>query len=163
MVNRIGNTLYGNNTARCCLQNLLKKFSRNGDHHHQHQQLMKEYEDLNHITKTSMSKHEIQYNPLHHSLLKPDSITIKLRVVFDGSSTSISGLSINDIMHSEPNLNPEISDILIWIRRQRHLYATDITKMYRQIKIHKDDWDLQRILWIDEQQAEVSYHLTTVT
>ncbi|XP_011503348.1 PREDICTED: uncharacterized protein LOC105366554 [Ceratosolen solmsi marchali] len=35
--------------------------------------------------------------------------------------------------------------------------------MYRQIKIHKDDWDLQRILWIDENGAIVPYHLTTVT
>ncbi|XP_077265246.1 uncharacterized protein LOC143899117 [Temnothorax americanus] len=35
--------------------------------------------------------------------------------------------------------------------------------MYRQINVHKDDWNLQRILWIDEQLNEVPYYLTTVT
>ncbi|XP_011860220.1 PREDICTED: uncharacterized protein LOC105557568 [Vollenhovia emeryi] len=35
--------------------------------------------------------------------------------------------------------------------------------MYRQINIHKDDWELQRILWMDDQLNEVPYHLTTVT
>ncbi|XP_071634064.1 uncharacterized protein [Temnothorax longispinosus] len=49
------------------------------------------------------------------------------------------------------------------IRQFRHLVATDITKMYRQINVHEDDWNLQRILWIDELLNEVSYYLTTVT
>ncbi|XP_011502413.1 PREDICTED: uncharacterized protein LOC105365850 [Ceratosolen solmsi marchali] len=35
--------------------------------------------------------------------------------------------------------------------------------MYRQIKVHEDDWDLQRILWVNENNEEVSYQLTTVT
>ncbi|XP_011502580.1 PREDICTED: uncharacterized protein LOC105365975 [Ceratosolen solmsi marchali] len=58
------------------------------------------------------------------------------------------------------NLNPDRSDILIYIRRQRYLFATDITKV---TKIHKEDCDLQMILWIDEKGAVVPYHFTTVT
>lgn len=59
----------------------------------------------------------------NHGVLKPDSITTKLRVVFNGSSKTTSGNSLNDLMHTGENL------------------LLDITKMYRQIKVHEDDWD----------------------
>ncbi|XP_011496534.1 PREDICTED: uncharacterized protein LOC105361126 [Ceratosolen solmsi marchali] len=62
-----------------------------------------------------------------------------------------------------PNLNPDITDVLIWIRKHQFLFSTDITKIYRQIKVHKDDWVLQRILWIDDKGNETPYYLTTVT
>lgn len=36
--------------------------------------------------------------------------------------------------------------------------------MYRQIRVHQDDWDLQRILWRPSPNMPVSaYHLCTVT
>ncbi|XP_044010171.1 uncharacterized protein LOC122853816 [Aphidius gifuensis] len=35
--------------------------------------------------------------------------------------------------------------------------------MFRQIKVHGDDWDLQRILWFNEHNQEQHYHLNTVT
>ncbi|XP_028982670.1 uncharacterized protein LOC107048746 [Diachasma alloeum] len=53
--------------------------------------------------------------------------------------------------------------ILTWMRRHRLVFDTDIVKMFRQIRVHQDDWDLQRILWIDENQQPVTYQLTTVT
>ncbi|XP_011503886.1 PREDICTED: uncharacterized protein LOC105366967 [Ceratosolen solmsi marchali] len=86
------------------------------------------------LPKNYLFNHKTYYLP-HHGVLKPDSA----------------------------NLNPDIFDVLIWIRRHRHLFSTDIMKMYRQILVHQDDWDLQRILWMDEQGNEVIYQLTTVT
>ncbi|XP_011879618.1 PREDICTED: uncharacterized protein LOC105568508, partial [Vollenhovia emeryi] len=35
--------------------------------------------------------------------------------------------------------------------------------MYRQIKVHPDDWKYQRILWINPDNNLVTYELTTVT
>lgn len=35
--------------------------------------------------------------------------------------------------------------------------------MYRQIKVHPDDWDYQRILWLDQTDKIITYQLTTVT
>ncbi|XP_043494167.1 uncharacterized protein LOC122519066 [Polistes fuscatus] len=99
----------------------------------------------------------------HHGVLKPDSSTTKLRVVFNGSTTTSTGYSLNDLMHASPNLMLNLFDLLIWIRRRKYLFVTDITKMYRQIKINSDDWDLQRILWVDEQLKETHFQLTTVT
>ncbi|XP_049308588.1 uncharacterized protein LOC125777528 [Bactrocera dorsalis] len=35
--------------------------------------------------------------------------------------------------------------------------------MFRQINVHPDDWDLQRILWFNNNKEITPYHLTTVT
>ena len=66
-------------------------------------------------------------------------------------------------MHTGRNLLLNISDVLLWIRQHRFIFATDITKMYRQVRVHEDDQDLQRILWVDEEGEEISFRLTTVT
>ncbi|XP_012524189.2 uncharacterized protein LOC105829693 [Monomorium pharaonis] len=152
------------NSAHQCLKSLLRRFARDDSYKLRYQQFMTEYEVLNHMTKVSTSSpHHPHYYLPHHGVLKPDSATTKLRVVFNGSSLTTSGHSVNDIMHTGAKLHLNIPDVLIWIRLHRHLFATDITKMYRQIKVHEDDWDLQRILWIDDQLNEVPYCLTTVT
>ncbi|XP_071579486.1 uncharacterized protein [Temnothorax nylanderi] len=97
---------------------------------------MTEYRELNHMKKASpTSSQHTQYYLPHHGVLRPDSATTKLRVVFNGSSASTSGRSLNDLMPTGA----------------------------KQINVHEDDWNLQRILWIDEQLNEMSYHLTTVT
>ncbi|XP_046735020.1 uncharacterized protein LOC124404736 [Diprion similis] len=126
---------------------------------------MREYEQSQHMIKlndNSLTSQPHYYLP-YHGVLKPESSSTKLRVVFNGSSSSSTGCSLNDLMHTGPNLMLNIFDLLIWIRRYKYLFATDITKMYRQIKIHPADWILQRILWMDVQGLEAHYQLTTVT
>ncbi|XP_028982417.1 uncharacterized protein LOC107045061 [Diachasma alloeum] len=97
----------------------------------------------------------------HHGVLREEAITTKLRVVFNGSSPSSSGMSLNDILYSGEKLENDAMVILTWMRRHRLVFGTDIVKMFRQIRVHQDDWDLQRILWIDENQQPVTYQLTT--
>lgn len=159
-------TLLGDsyNTAHQCLKGLLRRFSRDADYQRRYQQFMEEYRALFHMTKASArSNHRPHFYLPHHGVLKPDSATTKLRVVVNGSSRTTSGHSVNDLMYTGAKLHLNISDVVLWIRQHRQLFATDITKMYRQIKVHEDDWDLQRILWVDDQLNEVPYHLTTVT
>ncbi|XP_076549057.1 uncharacterized protein LOC143306157 [Osmia lignaria lignaria] len=152
-------------TARSCLRRTLSKLTRNPEYREQYQRFMMEYEDLGHMNKASSispNDSSIYYLP-HHGVFKPDSETTKLRVVFSGSSPTTTGLSVNDIMHTGANLLLNINDVLLWIRHHKCIFATDITKMYRQVRVHEDDWNLQRILWIDEESNEVPYTLTTVT
>ncbi|XP_015189707.1 PREDICTED: uncharacterized protein LOC107073535 [Polistes dominula] len=93
------------------------------------------------LDDSSVGRKPHYYLP-HHGVLKPDSSITKFRVVFNSSSASSTGHSLNDITHAGPNLMLNIFDLLIWIRQLKYLFATDITKMYRQIKIHPDDQDL---------------------
>ena len=91
-------------TAHRCLQNMLKRLSWD-----------KTLNNLYHQPGTA------SYYLPYHGVLKPDSITTKLRVVFNGSSPSSTGKSINDLMHTGANLLLDISDVFIWIRHHRHI------------------------------------------
>ncbi|XP_015189698.1 PREDICTED: uncharacterized protein LOC107073524 [Polistes dominula] len=137
-------------TAHRSLQRILRRLGRDTQYDRLYTQFMREYEQAQHILKlddSSVGRRPHYYLP-HRGVHKPDSSTTKLRVVFNGSSASSTGHSLNDIMLAGPNLMLNIFDLLIWIRQLKYLFATDITKMYRQIKIHPDDQDLQRIVWL---------------
>jgi len=45
----------------------------------------------------------------------------------------------------------------------RFAFSTDIVKMFRQIQVHKEDTDLQRILWCENPTDVREYRLLTVT
>ena len=160
-------SLLGNpyHAAHAGLKRPLLKFKKNDEYRELYQGFMSEYEDLNHMVRApSISSHKnpIFYLP-HHGVLKPDSKTTKLRVVFNGSCATTSGHSLNDLMHTGQTLLLNISDVLLWIRQHEFIFATDITKMYRQIRVHEDDQDLQRILWVDKEGEEIAFKLATVT
>ena len=53
------------------------------------------------------------YRP-HHGVLKPQSKTTKLRVVFNGSSKTQSGKFLNDILHTGAKLQRDIAHVLLW-------------------------------------------------
>ncbi|KAK2578790.1 hypothetical protein KPH14_012728 [Odynerus spinipes] len=159
---RLGNSYPA---AHKCLQRTLNRFKRDGEYQLLYTQFMAEYEELGHMEKVSVdaSNRGNNYYLPHHGVLRPESTTTKLRVVFNGSCPSSSGLSLNNMTYTGPNLLLNIIDVLLRLRTHRHLFATDITKMYRQIKVHSEDWAYQRILWVDSQLNEVQYNLTTVT
>jgi len=105
--------------------------------------------------------HPVYYLP-HHGVLRENSHTIKLRVVFNGFSRTNNGRSLNDILHAGAKIQTDKSEVLLWTRTHRILFSTDIEKMFRQIAVHPEDWDLQRIFWREEDRLIV-YRLTTIT
>ncbi|XP_039969979.1 uncharacterized protein LOC120781825 [Bactrocera tryoni] len=104
----------------------------------------------------------VYYMP-HHGVLRPDSVSTKLRVVFDGSCVTTLGKSLNDFLHIGAKIQLDITDVLLYVRQHQYIVSTDIEKMFRQINVHPDDWDLQRILWFNNNKEITPYHLTTVT
>ncbi|XP_063984105.1 uncharacterized protein LOC135166075 [Diachasmimorpha longicaudata] len=146
------------------LNRTAKKLESNQEYGKLYKDFIREYEDLGHMRRVSEeSEPSVSYYLPHHGVLREDSITTKLRVVFNGSSKTTSGVSLNDILHAGGKLQTEGSDVLIWLRTFRLIVGTDIVKMFRQIKVHQEDWDLQRILWKDEEGKIITYQLTTVT
>ncbi|XP_034944922.1 uncharacterized protein [Chelonus insularis] len=97
-------------------------------------EFMKEYENLDHMKRapTTISESPIYFIP-HHAVLRGQSTTTKLRVVFNGSSNTISGTSLIDLFHIGSKIQPDLSDVLLGVRRHRVVFTTDITKMFRQI------------------------------
>lgn len=103
----------------------------------------------------------------HHGVLRENSTTTKLRVVFNGSLRTSTGISLNDCLHIGQKLQQDISTILLNWRTYAYVFVDDIEKMYRQILLHPNDRDYQRILWnssgvIKEYQlCTVNYGLTS--
>ena len=63
-----------------------------------------------------------------------------------------------------PAFQGDISLIMLNWRRYRFVFTADIIKMFRQIRVHPEDQDLQRIIWaLKPNEPPVDYRLTTVT
>ena len=78
--------------------------------------VLKEYVDLDHAEKVpsnNLSKPatDMFYLPTH-GVVKESSTTTKLRAVFDASAKSSTGVSLNDLLLSGPNLYPKLTTVL---------------------------------------------------
>ncbi|XP_057329918.1 uncharacterized protein LOC130670521 [Microplitis mediator] len=146
------------------LNRLMKRLSQDPELQDQYIAFLNEYESLGHMTRVSSTSPEPShvYYLLYHCVVREDSETTKLRVVFNGSSKTSSASSLNDHLHIGPSLQSKICDVLLYLRSHRYIFLTDIVKMFCQILIHPDDRDYQRILWT-ENGLTVAYQLNTVT
>ncbi|XP_075150824.1 uncharacterized protein LOC142224932 [Haematobia irritans] len=131
----------------------------------QYIQFMKEYEALGHMTKVNIDNVTgTKYFIPHHCVLRPESSTTKLRVVFDASTKTSSGKSLNDVLYTGPTLQNDLFAILLRFRLPRFVFTTDIEKMFRQILIHPKDRPYQIILWRNNITEPINYFtLNTVT
>ncbi|XP_015606511.1 uncharacterized protein LOC107273145 [Cephus cinctus] len=115
---------------------------------------MCEYENLEHmsIVKEDSDFKTKNYLP-HHAVMDEEKETTKLRVVFEASSSTTSGKSLNDILIVGPVIQRELMDIVTRFRQHEYLLIADITKMYRQVSVNPEDRDLQRIFWRNDVNA----------
>ncbi|XP_055522628.1 uncharacterized protein LOC129716819 [Wyeomyia smithii] len=129
---------------------------------------IREYELLGHMSPVDPTKDSLlQTNPYympHHCIERPDSATTKLRVVFDASCATDTGLSLNDALMVGHNEQDDLYSIILRFRRHRYAVVADLEKMYRQVLVHPSDRHLQRILWRDSPTDPIQcYELLTVT
>lgn len=98
------------------------------------------------------------YHIPHHAVLK------KFRVVFDASCRTDRGISLNDMQLIGEKMQEDLAPLIMRFRCNPIAVTADIKKMYLQVKVHPDQWDLQRIFWRSSQEDDVQeYWLTTVT
>ncbi|XP_063536045.1 uncharacterized protein LOC134745879 [Cydia strobilella] len=129
-----------------------------------YKEFMAEYESLNHMTECKESKLEQKaYYIPHHGILR-ESTTTRLRVVFNASAPTSSGVSLNNIQMVGPTVQDDLLSILLRFRQHKYIISGDVEKMYRQIVVHPDDRYLQRILWRDDPSRPLKiFELNTVT
>ncbi|XP_072400437.1 uncharacterized protein [Diabrotica undecimpunctata] len=124
---------------------------------------MKEYEELNHMTWFTPSDTQITYYSPHHGVLKEESDTTKLRVVFNSSALSSSGHSYNSIQMAGPVVQDELYSIMLRFRQHNIVICANICKMYRQVMVHKRFHPLQLIVWRNNPNEELqTYALNRV-
>lgn len=155
---------YNNTLSR--FTNLEKKLNRQTELKSDYVNFMREYENLNHMYPApdpavpTLNRYLIP----HSCVVRPESTTTKLRVVFDASSKTTNGLSLNDIVYTGPKLQVDIVDIITGFRLHTVVVTCDISKMYRGILIRPEDRNYQHILWRESPSDPVKeYELATVT
>lgn len=160
------------NSVRAAISRLLsieQKLDKNLQLKIEYHSFMTEYLALNHMEKIPAEQLHIDkpadhfYLP-HHFVVKSDSSTTKLRVVFDASCQSSSGISLNQKLLVGPTTQEDLQVIMMRVRMHNIVFCADIEKMYRQILIDPTHRDYQRIVWRFNPTSEIEhYRLNTVT
>lgn len=97
-------------------------------------------------------------------MLKPDSSTTKLRVVFDGSARDSFGHSLNSRLLVGPPIQRDLVGVSLRFRQLRYVFTADVVKMFRQIWIDDQHTNFQRIVWRENPSDEIEhFRLRTVT
>ncbi|XP_070138632.1 uncharacterized protein [Drosophila bipectinata] len=99
------------------------------------------------MTEVSPASSSDTYYLPHHAVFKPESMTTKVRVVFNASSPSANGTSLNDILYAGPVLQSDLTIKILKWRYFRFVFNADIEKMYRRIWVDPKHTALQRILF----------------
>lgn len=91
----------------------------------------------------------------HHGILRQDSTTSKLRIVYDASARS-TGPSLNDCLYTGPKFGQSIfvNDILLRFRLQRVGLTGDIEKAFLMVSVDEKGRDSLRFLWAVDPSAE---------
>ena len=130
------------------------------------QDVVQSYLDLGHaecIPSSEPMPEQTYYLPMH-GVFKQSSTSTKLRVVFDGSAVSTSGISLNQSLMVGPTLHPSLETILLKFRSYPIAITADISKMYREVELSVPDRDFHRFLWRATPQQEIKdFRMTRVT
>lgn len=107
------------------------------------------------------SKAKTWYLPLFTTVNvnKPD----KVRLIWDAAA-SINGISLNSMLLKGPDMLCSLPEILYRFRERRVAIVGDITEMYHQVAIIREDQDSQRFLWRDNpSEKPAAYAMNVMT
>ncbi|XP_060519743.1 uncharacterized protein LOC132697963 [Cylas formicarius] len=146
---------------------LENRLLRNKDLYHSYSEIMEEYLAMGHMRPVSRpsDEHLHEYFYIGHlAVIKEDSRSTPVRIVFDASSHATNKPSLNQVLYAGPKLQRDLVTILLNFRLHKYCFVTDISKMYRMINVESSQRKYQRILWRFNPEDPVSdYELQTVT
>jgi hypothetical protein len=106
--------------------------------------------DLGFSRKLSKEELETYTGPIHyishHEVLRPESKSTPLRIVFN-SSAVYRGHKLNDYWMKGPDLLNDLFGVLLRFRECQAAVLGDISKMYHRILIPEVDQQVHRFLW----------------
>ncbi|GFX90057.1 integrase catalytic domain-containing protein [Trichonephila clavipes] len=104
------------------LNSLWKRLSRDSRYLSLYAEFLKEYEELGHLEKVvESSEPPTHYYIPHHGVLRLEKLTTKLRIVFNGSSPTTTGISLNDIL-LKGEVKEDVFETISRFRRQICFY-----------------------------------------
>lgn len=139
---------------------LERRFAREPETKAVYVEKMRESIRMGHIVLASErpKSDELVYYIPHHCIEKDK------RIVYDASCKTDTGISLNDIQMLGAKLQNDLFETIMRFRRHRVAIYADIKKMFNQIKLSRDQWNLQRIFWRENSTEPLrEYWLTVVT
>lgn len=96
---------------------------------------MQEYLDLGHMNESYINSNAMSYFKPHHGVMRDSVLAGQLRVVFNASCQTTSGLALNDLQMIGPTIQNDLITILLRLREYAYVVCADVSKIYRQILI----------------------------
>lgn len=90
---------------------------------------------------------DVCYFVPHHCVIREDKASTKIRMVLDASCKTSTGLSLNDTLHSGPNIQGDLNNIILNFRLFKIAVSADCRQMFLQIGMRDSDRRFQRILF----------------
>ncbi|XP_055633073.1 uncharacterized protein LOC129773487 [Toxorhynchites rutilus septentrionalis] len=152
--------------AKRRLQQLSRRLEANPSLKSAYSAFLEEYSQLGHMEEVfyDPASTVVTYFLPHHCVVRPDSLTTQLRVVFNASCGTDTGISLNDVLMVGPVVQDDLVCITLRFRLPMYAIISDIEKMYRQIWTDVVDRPLQEILWQDGPDEPIRvFQLKTVT
>ncbi|GFT82213.1 integrase catalytic domain-containing protein [Trichonephila clavipes] len=151
--------------AKRRLGSLMRKMQRDKVLYSEYCKVLKNYLDEGIIEKVTNpfipTNNPVFYLP-HQVIIKNESLTTKLRLVFDASAHAEKQLSLNDCLFHGVNLNPNILDLLISFRSNKIAVLADVEKAFLQISLAPKDRDVVRFLIDDGENGVQVYRFNRV-
>ncbi|GFX62759.1 integrase catalytic domain-containing protein [Trichonephila clavipes] len=96
-------------TAIQRLNSLWKRLRRDKEYLSLYEKFLQEYEDLGHMREIKVDGSGVSFYMPHHGVYRPEKSTTKLRTVFNASSPSTSGKSLNSIQFNGGLVQEDLS------------------------------------------------------
>ena len=129
-----------------------KRLRRNPEHAKVYDNQIKDMVTRGVARKLSKKELTLYKGPVHyighHEVLKPDSKSTPVRIVFN-SSVNYMGHILNEYWAKGPDLLNNLLRVLIRFRENKVAFIGDIKKMYHTVKMTELDQRTHRFLWRD--------------
>ncbi|GFS73729.1 DUF1758 domain-containing protein [Trichonephila clavipes] len=134
------------------VKSLTRRFIRDPTLYIQYSEILKEYESqgiIERVLETEKPTDRAVFYLPHQAVFRQESLTTKMRIVFDASSHEDGQPSLNDCIWSGENLNPNIFHLIISFRLNTIAITADIERAFLQISLRDEDRDAVRFLFPD--------------
>ncbi|XP_012152959.1 uncharacterized protein LOC105664169 [Megachile rotundata] len=111
-VNTLGNS---RNSAYFLLRKTEERLAANTALRQAYSLFLNEYEKLEHMRRVTSTNNQSSLSVFlpQHCVLRESSTTTKIRVVFNGSHPTSTGVSLNDCLHTGPKIQNDLADVLL--------------------------------------------------
>ena len=142
------------------LNTLCKQLKKKPEQYKLYDQLFREYERdgiIEQVPRVEIGEPGKVCYLSHRPIVREDRETTKIRPVFDGSAAATADSpSLNDILHTGPNLLSLIYDVLLRFILRRIVVMSDIKQAFLNVEVHPDHVDFLRFLWRNDGNEEIT-------